>query len=533
MAIRHKRKNSTGYTWLSTDLVDGQIGINTADGTLHVKKSDDSVATIPNDSALAGKADAVNPSLSGTLTLANGTTISGSFSSPTDSPYIRSSSGNDTYLRVLANGSTETSVAGQLLYGANDISNCVQVLLRARGNTSTTASSGILWQKVTGGVVGIPPEFSFVSHNGTSYVVPYAMTPDGSVTNDNHIANKKYVDDAVAGASGLPSQTGNSGKFLTTDGTNASWATVSGGAAALDDLTDVVITTPSNGQVLSYNGTNWVNAAASGGGGTASIAEFDFPAAINGANNFLAAPSLFSSFVASWQARNNSTAATQLGWNAATIVGSASSQSRTTNSVSAAGERLFRIRYSSATTANSGCGIHWSNVNHGIQQSHFLPYGDIFAFFRFNIFDERTDARHAVGWHRGILGANDPSTDPGTLPMIILGADSADTNMQIMHAASSASPTKIDLGADFPKYGTHQAYEFAFYFPARAGYANTLHYYVKNLNNGEVATGTLTSNIPTPTPSYMNIIMAMRATSSANMVSIEPSIVYLQTNVMG
>jgi len=28
----------------------------------------------------------------------------------------------------------------------------------------------------------------------------------------------------------LPSQTGNSGKYLTTDGTNASWATVTGGA---------------------------------------------------------------------------------------------------------------------------------------------------------------------------------------------------------------------------------------------------------------------------------------------------------------
>jgi hypothetical protein len=28
---------------------------------------------------------------------------------------------------------------------------------------------------------------------------------------------------------------------------------------SLDSLNDVVITTPSNGQVLKYNGTNWVN----------------------------------------------------------------------------------------------------------------------------------------------------------------------------------------------------------------------------------------------------------------------------------
>ena len=40
-----------------------------------------------------------------------------------------------------------------------------------------------------------------------------------------------------------------------------------GGASALDDLTDVVITSATNGQALVYNGTNWVNGA--GGGSSA------------------------------------------------------------------------------------------------------------------------------------------------------------------------------------------------------------------------------------------------------------------------
>lgn len=35
---------------------------------------------------------------------------------------------------------------------------------------------------------------------------------------------------------------------------------------SIDDRDDVVITSPTNGQVLKYNGTNWVNAAESGGG---------------------------------------------------------------------------------------------------------------------------------------------------------------------------------------------------------------------------------------------------------------------------
>jgi hypothetical protein len=38
----------------------------------------------------------------------------------------------------------------------------------------------------------------------------------------------------------------------------------SGADAALTDLSGVVISTPTSGQVLSYNGTNWVNSASSG-----------------------------------------------------------------------------------------------------------------------------------------------------------------------------------------------------------------------------------------------------------------------------
>lgn len=78
----------------------------------------------------------------------------------------------------------------------------------------------------------------------------------------------------------LPSQTGNTGKYLTTDGSTASWdalATVANSGSYndlsdkptiptnLDSLTDVTITTPSTDQVLKYNGTSWVNGASGGG----------------------------------------------------------------------------------------------------------------------------------------------------------------------------------------------------------------------------------------------------------------------------
>lgn len=42
-------------------------------------------------------------------------------------------------------------------------------------------------------------------------------------------------------------------------------------SVSLDDLSDVVITNPQNGDVLSYNGTNWVNSAAAGGGANTAL----------------------------------------------------------------------------------------------------------------------------------------------------------------------------------------------------------------------------------------------------------------------
>jgi hypothetical protein len=92
----------------------------------------------------------------------------------------------------------------------------------------------------------------------------------------------------------LPSQTGNTGKYLTTDGTDASWATidlsskqdvVSGVSSTeigyLDGVTSAIqtqingklsatVTSPATGQIIQYNGTSWVNAAPAATGETIS-----------------------------------------------------------------------------------------------------------------------------------------------------------------------------------------------------------------------------------------------------------------------
>lgn len=113
-------------------------------------------------------------------------------------------------------------------------------------------------------------------------------------------ANDKKLKPAEVSA--LPSQTGNSGKFLTTDGTTASWATLAGGgdmaAATYDPNTvsgDAFLMTNMNGgnwKVVYTNGTGDITELALGASGTylksngaTSAPTFDTPTATVSAIN--------------------------------------------------------------------------------------------------------------------------------------------------------------------------------------------------------------------------------------------------------
>ena len=70
-------------------------------------------------------------------------------------------------------------------------------------------------------------EIDWLSDVDTSTVAP----TDGQALVYN-LATLKWKPGTVAASSSLPSQTGNSGKYLTTDGTSLSWATVAGGGGS-------------------------------------------------------------------------------------------------------------------------------------------------------------------------------------------------------------------------------------------------------------------------------------------------------------
>lgn len=84
----------------------------------------------------------------------------------------------------------------------------------------------------------------------------------------NAVTNDKVADDAIGIAELSATGTPSSSTFLRGDN---SWATPSGGASALDDLTDVTITGASTGQVLKYNGSAWINDTDATAGGTTAL----------------------------------------------------------------------------------------------------------------------------------------------------------------------------------------------------------------------------------------------------------------------
>jgi hypothetical protein len=107
------------------------------------------------------------------------------------------------------------------------------------------------WYSTTNNSSNWNTAYGWGNHASAGYV-PGTRTLTINGTSYDLSADRTWTIDA------LPSQTGNSGKYLTTNGTTASWATITANPA-LDDLSDVTITSPSSGQTITYNGSGWVN----------------------------------------------------------------------------------------------------------------------------------------------------------------------------------------------------------------------------------------------------------------------------------
>lgn len=117
-------------------------------------------------------------------------------------------------------------------------------------------------------------EAQLISQQALSNVLNGTLVEGQNITLTADQNNNTITIDAASGATGnlddLTDVTVSSpvaGQVLSYDGTGWINDDATAGAAAIGDLTDVTVTTPSSGQVLKYNGTAWTNQEESGGGG--------------------------------------------------------------------------------------------------------------------------------------------------------------------------------------------------------------------------------------------------------------------------
>ncbi len=126
MAIRHKRTTTTGYTWQSGDTVEGQIGLNLTDGTLHFKKGNGTYVTISEG---AGGIDNVvedtTPQLGGNLDV-NGNSI------------VSTSNGNIT---IEPNGTGDVHIITDALR-VGDLNSEARISTYGTGNLVLTTNEG-------------------------------------------------------------------------------------------------------------------------------------------------------------------------------------------------------------------------------------------------------------------------------------------------------------------------------------------------------------------------------------------------------
>ncbi len=109
-------------------------------------------------------------------------------------------------------------------------------------------------------------EIKPVSANATGVLVVENLTllrVDGT----NYKVSEVHANPTIPGGTTPPDLS-----YIAIDGTNYTIPSGGSGATTLDGLTDVTISSPSNGQVLTYNSTSskWENSNASGGGDTVS-----------------------------------------------------------------------------------------------------------------------------------------------------------------------------------------------------------------------------------------------------------------------
>jgi hypothetical protein len=159
--------------------------------------------------------------------------------------------------------------------------------------------------------------------------------------------------------------------------------------------------------------------------------------------------------------------------------------------------RFKRNVLTSAASAGSVAHVRTASFNASVHGGTDLTtyFGGYFYKYILPIESSITGCRQFAGL-RNLATTPTTGTEPSSfVNCVILGWDSGDTNMQIMHNDASGTCTKIDLGASFPANTANTVYEF--YLFQQAGNSNLYYEVVRvDVSARPVASGVLNSNLP-------------------------------------
>lgn len=223
------------------------------------------------DPTFTGTLNAATVSISGNLTVGGTTTTVNATDLVVEDPLIYIGEGNDANvvdLGIVASfddgtyqhtGLVRDSSAGKwkLFKGITD--EPTTTVNFGQGSLDTLALGAL---EATSATIGDVSNTELQYLNGVTSAVQTQLDAKAPSANPVFTGTADFTGASVTGIQALPSQMGNTGKYLTTDGLTASWATVSSGSSDLNGLSDVVLTSSATGDVLYFDGTNWINKGA-------------------------------------------------------------------------------------------------------------------------------------------------------------------------------------------------------------------------------------------------------------------------------
>lgn len=199
---------------------------------------------------------------------------------------------------------------------------------------------------------------------------------------------------------------------------------------------------------------------------------------------------------------------------------------RTTRSMASTNMFTSTRRLGLVSAATAGATARQAGQTNVIWRGNAAGLGGFFFACRFGCSDAATvaDARTFVGLCGSVIGNVNPST---LLNMVGVGTDSGDANLSIMTNDAAGTATKVSLGANFPDHTlSTDMYELMLY---AAPNASEISYQITRLNTGDVASGTLTTDLPTATQ-FMAPMVHRNNGTTALAVGIDFANLYIETD---